>query len=176
MQMRPWMRIAVCAVLSLVAAGCVSDEVVYVDEQGNELAVDENGQPLAPPADLGGVTEAPPALAEPSAPRQGPVPMFGPTDAPSPIVPPASSAQPKPVAVPEAAAGTQPDPNWDLPPAGAARSPLDGPPVKPKPGEVQLRVPPKPSPKILERAAAKKAKAKKKKLDSSAGLDLPPAG
>jgi hypothetical protein len=52
--------------------------------------------------------------------------------------------------------------------------------VRPKVSGTSLAKPPQPSPKIFGGSPAEKAPVKKKapakKIDSSAGLDLPPAG
>ncbi|MDJ0522507.1 MAG: hypothetical protein QNJ90_10610 [Planctomycetota bacterium] len=165
MDKRCWMLTAGCAALLLVAAGCVSDDVVYVDEQGNELSVDESGQPLPP------VEQDTVVLDTPTAPAAE-------LDAPQPIEPPPvviAPAQPKPTRP----AATQPSapkptPTWDGPPAGAAPSPLDGPPpAAPKRGATSLPPAKAPTPAVPKMGPVKKPK---KKIDSSAGLDLPPAG
>ena len=144
-----------CGLLALVlaAAGCVSEDVVYVDEQGRELAVDAAGQPILPggigtgraPALVSEPTEwpdAPPADLAPAAPTQRVATQTAPSKPAATSAPTGDASEPP-----------APDPTWNLPdtrgipPSAPARAPTPAPTPKPA-----------------------------KKLDSSSGLDLPPAG
>ncbi len=159
-----WMVFAGCLTLLALVAGCVSEEVVYVDERGNELAVDDEGQPLAPPAGTyegptGAPLMAPPtesiATEQPAAPPAARVVR----PAPAPSHTDAGSGMPKP------------DPNWDLPPAGRAKgSPLESTPSDP------IWKSPRDLPAKQAPAPKTPAKPPAKKVESSSGLDLPPAG
>jgi len=140
----------------LVCAGCVAnDDVVYVDEQGHELAVDASGRPILPSATPGVVEEAPFAgtVAEPAQPAAPP---------PFELTPPRRRAAGAPRTGAAAAAGE------DVPPAGPVATPIETPPaVGPTRAATAASAPVQPTP-------AKKAPAKK--IDSSSALDLPPAG
>lgn len=48
MQERHWILALVLPCFLLVTSGCMQQEFVYVDEFGNELAVDAKGRPLIP--------------------------------------------------------------------------------------------------------------------------------
>lgn len=156
MDMRRWVLIVGVAGLLLASTGCMADQIVYVDEQGNELAVDDAGQPIlpggAPGAGPFSETEEPPVLAVDDV-----------TNGPAPVAAPAPVRAPRPVAVSKPLAkrtvANRPtsdlpsiDPSWDLPPAGGSDR-------QPSSAKSYTRTAP----------AAKK-------VSSSAGLDLPPAG
>lgn len=135
---RGWSGLAV-ALCAFSFAACMGDDVVYVDSQGNEIAVDEQGQPILPQA--------------------------SPARAPSVV----TSVRSRPVvtteyegAARERPGAPRPVPNDpDLPPTGAL----------PDPTELPGAPPPAQSPSV---APAPKPGAKK--VESSAGLDRPPAG
>ncbi len=153
---RRWLLALLLPTLLLATAGCMADQVVYVDEQGNELAVDGEGRPIFVEPSSRDMSPAPRALAaQPAA------------DAMPPAAPRAASLRPAPVAssasLPAATGlydsrdrGTSSvrpkppvmDPSWGRAPAASVREPA-----------------PSPAPALAP-----------KKVDSSAVLDLPPAG
>ncbi|MDJ0976187.1 MAG: hypothetical protein QNJ98_17130 [Planctomycetota bacterium] len=134
-----------CAtLLVLLLAGCATQEVEYVDERGNVLAVDEDGRPILPTEPS--VTAAP-VVAQPT------------PKAPRPVESPAKARRPaaRPAAAPAKADGL------GAPPAGAL-------PASPVAGPTPVSTTPRTAPARAQPVAPQRP------VDTSAGLDSPPAG
>ncbi|MDA1193867.1 MAG: hypothetical protein O2894_01645 [Planctomycetota bacterium] len=159
-----WLGLAVCTA-ALGAAGCSAGPVMYVDERGNELAVDDQGRPIIPTRSRLAVQPAPSA---PSASR---------ATATAPRV----RAQPERRVASQATWETQdrvPAPvdssaTLDLPPtrgaASAGLTPLDLPPSNPAPARAS-------SSALSPVDAPSAGAAVPPKVESSSKLDTPPAG
>ena len=171
---RPLLLVGLILML-VICAGCVSDDVVYVDESGREIAVDQGGKPVSQPGTAGVMREgafeeapyAPPAAYEPAVPeRSNPI---------QPTVPPPFAVAPAGPSAPSRA-GT-PATNEDLPPAGPGATPLSTPPTAAAARKAASAPQAPAAPKVVpEPAPAPEEKVPAKKIDSSSGLDLPPAG
>jgi len=180
MDHRRWMLTFAVVTLLCVTCGCMADQVVYVDGQGNELAVDGEGQPILPQAAPDAQEQAP-ILA--TAPEPAASPALAPTAVVMPAQRPLPTAALMPTRQPTRSLRPTRAPDYDLPPAGAApRSPAampDLPPARAIPARAisgRTTSGRKASGRTISGPVRPRKVPAAPKVDSSAGLDLPPAG